>query len=143
MDGGLCSPGRWAPEVRKTKNYGLNDVRDTIFPLFQKSVVDERGRETTPMDFILRVAAGRLDASRRFDAGARRGEHRVDLLIDGPHRPDVVVGPAATYAQAYFSLKEGLESLFGRPVDLVTSSGLENPFFRERIDAECRMVYAR
>jgi predicted nucleotidyltransferase len=51
--------------------------------------------------------------------------------------------PPASYAQAYFSLKEGLESLFGRPVDVVTSSGLENPFFRERIDAERRTVYAR
>jgi len=61
--GGLCSPGRWAPEARKTEDYGLNDVRDSIFPLFQKAVVDERGRETTPMDFILRVSAGRFDAS--------------------------------------------------------------------------------
>ena len=51
--------------------------------------------------------------------------------------------PPATYAQAYFSLKEGLESLFGRPVDLVMSSGLANPFFRERINAERRTVYAR
>ena len=31
--------------------------------MFQKAVVDEKGRETTPMDFILRVSAGRFDAS--------------------------------------------------------------------------------
>ena len=52
------------------------------------------------------------------------------------------VSPAA-YAQAYFALKEGLESLFGRPVDLVTGSSLANPYFRERITAERQTVYAR
>jgi hypothetical protein len=39
------------------------NVRDAVFPLFQKAVVDETGRATTPMDFILRVSAGRFDAS--------------------------------------------------------------------------------
>ena len=51
--------------------------------------------------------------------------------------------PPAAYAAAYFSLKEGLESLFGRSVDLVTSSALSNPYFRERILAERRNIYAR
>ena len=51
--------------------------------------------------------------------------------------------PPGAYAKAYFVLKEGLESLFGRPVDLVTSSSLANPFFRERITGERRTVYAR
>ena len=51
--------------------------------------------------------------------------------------------PPPSYAQAYFTLKESLERLFGRPVDLVTSSSVENPYFRERIDAERKPVYAR
>ncbi len=51
--------------------------------------------------------------------------------------------PPAAYAKAYFALKEGLESLFGRPVDLVTGSSLVNPYFRERILAERQPVYAR
>jgi predicted nucleotidyltransferase len=51
--------------------------------------------------------------------------------------------PPARYAQAYFFLKEGLEDLFGRPVDLVTDSSLANPYFRERIARESRNVYAR
>ena len=49
----------------------------------------------------------------------------------------------ADYAQAYFSLKEGLESLFGRSVDLVTGSSLANPYFRDRIAAERQTLYAR
>jgi len=51
--------------------------------------------------------------------------------------------PPADYAQAYFSLKEGLEILFGLPVDLVTGSSLSNPYFRDRIAAERQNVYAR
>jgi predicted nucleotidyltransferase len=49
--------------------------------------------------------------------------------------------PPARYADAYFVLKEGLEALFGRSVDLVTPSSLANPFFRERIMAERRTLY--
>lgn len=49
----------------------------------------------------------------------------------------------AKYADAYFVLKEGLEKLFGRQVDLVTAGSLKNPYFRERIEAESQTVYAR
>ena len=51
--------------------------------------------------------------------------------------------PPAKYADAYFALKESLESLFDRPVDLVTESSLDNPYFRDRVYAERRPVYAR
>lgn len=51
--------------------------------------------------------------------------------------------PPAQYADAYFALKEALEALFGRSVDLVTPSGLANPYFRDRIEAERRTLYAR
>jgi uncharacterized protein len=51
--------------------------------------------------------------------------------------------PPTKYADAYFALKESLESLFGRQVDLVTESGLENPYFRDRVYAERKLVYAR
>ena len=61
----------------------------------------------------------------------------LDFLVDfGKLSP-------ARYAEAYFTLKEGLETLFGQPVDLVTGSSLSNPYFRERITRESRNVYAR
>ena len=44
--------------------------------------------------------------------------------------------PSGTRADAYFGLRAGLEALFGRPIDLVTESGLENPYFRSRLEAE-------
>jgi len=46
------------------------------------------------------------------------------------------------YAQAYFSLKEALEALFGRPVDLVTSASVNNPYFRASLAASSESVYA-
>jgi hypothetical protein len=51
--------------------------------------------------------------------------------------------PPASYAEAYFALKESLEALFGRPVDLITEASLENPYFREQVHAERQAVYAR
>lgn len=51
--------------------------------------------------------------------------------------------PPAKYAEAYFGLKENLEALFGRKVDLVTESNLENPYFRQRVLAERQPVYER
>ena len=46
------------------------------------------------------------------------------------------------YAQAYFSLKEALEALFHRPVDLVTSTSVNNPYFRASLAASEQTVYA-
>lgn len=46
------------------------------------------------------------------------------------------------YADDYFGLKEGLEALFGRPVDLVAASAIRNPYFRESIEAGKALLYA-
>jgi uncharacterized protein len=50
--------------------------------------------------------------------------------------------PPARYADAFFSLKQDLEALFGRPVDLITEANLANPYFRARVEAERQAVYA-
>jgi len=46
------------------------------------------------------------------------------------------------YASSYFSLKEALEALFNRPVDLLTPASLDNPYFRASLVASCERVYA-
>ncbi len=50
--------------------------------------------------------------------------------------------PPARYADAFSSLKQDLEALFGRPVDLITEANLANPYFRARVEAERQAVYA-
>lgn len=41
----------------------------------------------------------------------------------------------------YFDLKEGLEALFDRSVDVVIADAIRNPYFREAVDASRRPVY--
>ena len=85
-----------------------------------------------------RAGAQRLDAfgsAIRADFDPQSSD--LDFLVE------LDDAPPAAYAKAYFALKEGLESLFDRPVDLVTGSSLANPYFRERILSERQTVYAR
>lgn len=46
------------------------------------------------------------------------------------------------YAKAYFDLREGMIELFGCPVDLVTPAAPRNPYLRDRLDSERRLLYA-
>ncbi len=46
------------------------------------------------------------------------------------------------YADAYFGLLEDLQALFQRPVDLVVSSAIQNPYFRQAVDSSKTLVYA-
>ena len=67
----------------------------------------------------------------RFDPG----RSDVDFLVAFEDLP------RGAYADAYFGLRDALEQLFGRPVDLVTESSLENPYLRRRIEAERQPLF--
>ena len=86
----------------------------------------------------LRTGARRLDV---FGSAVRSdfdpATSDLDFLVEFDDLPPV------KYADAYFALKESLEALFGRPVDLITEASLENPYFRERVQAERQPLYAR
>lgn len=43
---------------------------------------------------------------------------------------------------AYFGLKEGLEALLARPVDLVAPSALANPYFAAAVERSREPLYA-
>ncbi|MEO6062674.1 MAG: nucleotidyltransferase domain-containing protein [Thermoflexales bacterium] len=49
--------------------------------------------------------------------------------------------PVRDYAENFFSLKDGLEALFGRTVDLVESEPLRNPYFIEQIRSSRSPLY--
>ena len=42
----------------------------------------------------------------------------------------------------YFGLKEDLEALFGRPVDLVMARAVRNPYVHAEIERDRRLLYA-
>jgi uncharacterized protein len=50
--------------------------------------------------------------------------------------------PLEDYADYYFALREQLQNLFGRHIDLVTENSLENPYFIASIDKTKVLLYA-
>ena len=84
----------------------------------------------------------------------KHGVRRLDLFgsaAAGGFDPDdsdldflVEFDPIApgSYADAYFGLLEGLEELFGRPVDLVVDSAIRNPYFRHAVEQTRSPLYA-
>jgi predicted nucleotidyltransferase len=60
----------------------------------------------------------------------------VDFLVEFLEEG---VGPGL---DAYFGLKEGLEALLGRPVDLVMPEAVTNPYVRADIARDRTTVYA-
>ncbi len=95
-----------------------------------------------------------LIESRRADVAricARLGVRRLELFGSGTRSTspcdldflaDLGERPPAEYAAAYFALREELESLFARPVDIVTPPGLANPYFRQRVEQEKTLLHA-
>lgn len=59
----------------------------------------------------------------------------VDLLVDFSN-VDLL-----QYADNYFSLKQALESLLGRHVDLLENKAIKNPYLRQSIDSSKRLLY--
>lgn len=59
----------------------------------------------------------------------------VDLLVE--FEPTIT-----DLFDAYFGLKEDLERIFGRAVDLVMADAVRNPYFAARATAEAEDLYA-
>ena len=72
--------------------------------------------------------------SRRFDS--ERSD--LDFLVSFVGRE-----PTGEYADRYLDFAEGLERLFGRPVDLVTEQSIRNPYFRREVESTRQLIYER
>lgn len=79
------------------------------------------------------LAVRRLDVFGSATGDSFGSGSDVDLLVEFE---------SATDFYRYFDLKERLEAILERPVDLVTLSSLENPFFREPVMATRQTIYA-
>ncbi|WP_300505757.1 nucleotidyltransferase family protein [Bacteroides caecimuris] len=61
----------------------------------------------------------------------------VDLLVDfEPTNPDTF-----DYVSNYFDLRDALELLFNRQVDLIEYGDNLNPLFKASVDRKKRMIY--
>lgn len=47
------------------------------------------------------------------------------------------------YTDLYFQLKEKLEILLKRPIDLIEERGIRNPFFRKELDETKILIYGQ
>lgn len=61
----------------------------------------------------------------------------IDLLVE--FEPGHDLGP---WLHDYFALRDELQALFGRPVDLVMPGGLRNPYFIRELNRTRQLLYA-
>jgi predicted nucleotidyltransferase len=81
---------------------------------------------------VLRLSV--FGSAARDDFDPERSD--LDFLVD------FVPLPTGEYADAFFGLLESLQSLFGRPIDLVVDSAIRNPYFRRSVDQTKASLYA-
>ncbi|WP_410656462.1 nucleotidyltransferase family protein [Amycolatopsis sp. lyj-112] len=60
----------------------------------------------------------------------------VDVLVEFD------AGPGFDYFGTYFDLKEGLERVLGRAVDLVSVTSIRNPYFKQEVLDTRELLYA-
>jgi uncharacterized protein len=59
----------------------------------------------------------------------------IDFVVDFDENDPI------KYTDLYFQLKEKLEQLFMRQIDLIEERGIKNSFFRKEIDASKVVIY--
>ena len=64
------------------------------------------------------------------------GSSDVDVLVEFD------AGPGFDWVGSYFGLKEGLERLLGRAVDVVSATSIRNPYFLDRVMRTRELLYA-
>lgn len=82
-----------------------------------------------------RVKVSRLDVFGSATEGSLGDQSDVDVLVR--FEPD-----GEGLFDRYFDLKEGLEEIFGRPVDVVMEDAVRNPYFKAGIEHSRRNLYA-
>lgn len=60
----------------------------------------------------------------------------VDVLVEFDDLPEF------DYFETFFGLKEGLERILGRPVDVVSVTSIRNPYFKRRVLDTRELLYA-
>jgi predicted nucleotidyltransferase len=80
---------------------------------------------------------------RRLDVfGSAVGESFDDESSDVDVLVEFETSPQFDYFGSYFALKECLESILERPVDVVSVSSIRNPYFREQVMRTRETLYA-
>ena len=101
-------------------------------------MIDEVGRHREELRAVcLRNGVKRLDlfgSAARGDFDPKRSD--VDFLVEFDRND-----PHALSLKAYFRFKEELESILGRPVDLVEAGEVRNPYLKASIESAKEPVF--
>jgi len=88
------------------------------------------------VDTCRRLGVRRLVAFGSAVDGDVGGHSDIDFLVEFDPASDL------SRFDAYFDLKEELEALLARPVDLVSPTALDNPYFAATVDRSHHELYA-
>ena len=121
--------------------------------VLEKERADQPVREKSRRRKIIPLVATRKRQTRNLCQ--RHHVKRLDVFgsaVNGDFRPDesdidFLVefddSPEGQRFETRFQLTEELEALFGRSVDLVDDSAIQNPYFRDEVDQTREQIYKR
>jgi predicted nucleotidyltransferase len=66
-----------------------------------------------------------------------RADSDIDLVVD------IADADPLSYSDKYFNLKEQLELIFNRHVDLLEQKAIKNPFLKAQIDQTKVLIYGK
>ena len=61
----------------------------------------------------------------------------IDLIVE------IIEPDPLSYSDYYFDLKEKLEKVFNRPIDLLEAKAIRNPFLKAEIDRTKVLIYGK
>lgn len=64
-------------------------------------------------------------------------ESDIDLIVDFSNME------VEDYADNYFDLKFSLQEIFKRPIDLLEEKAIKNPYFKQSVNQQRRLVYGQ
>jgi uncharacterized protein len=102
-------------------------------PSASLSMVGSKAEELAAL--CRRFQVKRLEIFGSATTGAFRPESSdLDFIVDFGDEP---LGP---WAGRFLEFADTLESLFGRPVELIMPRSIQNPYFREAVDASRQLL---
>ena len=87
------------------------------------------------VELCRRAKVSRLELIGPAASGQCAGEAEVDVLVQFQHEDGELFN-------RFFDLKEGLEEVFGRAVDVTVEETIHNPAVWESIEQSRRTIYA-
>lgn len=97
-------------------------------------LTDSRGEEL--VEICERYGVARLDLFGSATTGNFNSNSDLDFILSFEPRT-----PARLFDR-YFGLKEDLQHLFGRDVDLLMENGIKNPYFAKSVNENRSSLYA-